>query len=111
MDNIVSCPNCHQLVKPTDYFCPNCGKKIRPAPLSTNLSSQIILYLKTLLLPPFGLIWGFQYLRQEDQRSKIIGLLVIIVTIVETIWLTQSTISIFSTLTQQISQQTQLYGL
>lgn len=110
MDGIVSCPSCHQPIEPIDYFCPKCGKKLRSRPLSTSFSSQIVLYLKTLLLPPFGLIWGYRYLHQPDTSSKLIGLITIIITVVETVWLTQTTINIINTANQQINQQVQLYG-
>lgn len=111
MDEIISCPNCHQPIKPNDYFCPNCGKKIRSPPPSTSLSSQIVLYLKTLILPPFGLFWGYNYLRQSDTKSKLIGLFTIIITIIEIIWLIQSTINMVNIANQQINQQINLYGL
>ncbi len=107
MDEIIYCPFCRQPVKTTDYFCSNCGKKLKSKPLSTSLSTQIFLYIKTLLLPPFGLIWGYRYLRQPDTQSKLIGLFTIIVTIVETVWLTQITINAINTINQQIP----LYGL
>jgi hypothetical protein len=111
MDEIISCPSCHQPVKMTDYFCFNCGKKLKSRPLSTSLTSQIILYLKTLLLPPFGLIWGYRYLRQPNTQSKFVGLITIIITIIEIVWLTQTTMNIINTTNQQINQQIQLYGL
>jgi hypothetical protein len=111
MDEIISCSSCHQPVKPIDYFCSNCGKKLHPRPLSTSLFSQLFLYTKTLLLPPFGLIWGYRYLRQSDINSKLIGLFTIFITIIETIWLTQVTVNMINTAKQQINQQIQLYGL
>ena len=110
MDEIMSCPVCHQPVKTTDYFCSNCGKKLKSKPPSTSIPSQIILYIKTLLLPPFGLFWGYRYLRQPDTKSKLIGLFTIIITIVEVVWLTQITINTINTVNQQINQQIQLYG-
>lgn len=111
MNEIVSCPSCHQPISQNNYFCANCGKKLQSRPLSTSLTGQIVLYLKTLLLPPFGLIWGYRYLRQSDASSKLIGIVVIIITVVETVWLTQVTINIINTTNQQINQQIQLYGL
>ena len=105
MEEIGLCPKCHQPVEPTAYFCPNCGKKLRSPPLSTSLSSLIVIFFKTILLPPFGLIWGIKYLLQSDKKSKIIGCLVLIITIVEIIWLIQSTINIMNLVNQQVSQQ------
>jgi hypothetical protein len=111
MDEIISCPKCRQPITLIDYFCPNCGKKIRSRPLSTSFFSLLFLLLKTLLLPPFGLIWGYRYLRQSDTTSKLVGLVVIVVTIIETVWLVEVTITTFNTVQQQINQQINSYGL
>ena len=111
MEEYVLCPTCHQSVRRTDYFCYNCGKNLRPRPLSNSFSSQIILYIKTLLLPPLGIIWGFRYLRQQGVASKIVGLITIVITIIEIILLIKFTISLVNTVNQQIYQQTQLFGL
>lgn len=111
MDETVLCPACHQPVKLADYFCSNCGKNLRPRPLSTSLSSQIPLYLKTLLLPPLGFIWGYRYLRQPDTRSKIVGLITIAITIIEIVFLIEFTVNLIDTVNRQIYQQTNLYGL
>lgn len=110
MDENLLCPSCHQPISPANYFCPNCGKKLHSPPPSTTISSQIFLYLKTILLPPFGFYWGFRYLHQPDSKSKIIGFIVIVITIIEIIFLIQSTMNIINSVNQQISQQTQLYG-
>lgn len=111
MDEIITCPGCHLPVEKSCYFCPNCGKKIRSPPLSTTWSSQIILYLKTLLLPPLGLIWGYRYLRQPDSDSKLVGLVTVVITVIEIIWLIVTTIGVVNMANQQINQQIQLYGL
>lgn len=101
MDEITSCPLTY----------PTCGKNVRPSPLSTLVSSQIILYIKALLLPPMGLFWGYRYFRQSDTKSKLIGLFTILITIIEIIWITQSTITAINTINQQVAQQSALYGL
>jgi len=111
MEGNTLCPTCHQPIQPTYYFCSNCGKNLRPRPLSTSLSSQIPLYLKTLLLPPLGFIWGYRYLRQPDTRSKIVGLITIVITIVEIVFLIEFTVNLIDTVNRQIYQQTNLYGL
>jgi hypothetical protein len=105
------CQTCHQPVQENFYFCPNCGKNLKPSPPSTSISDQILLYLKSLLLPPMGIIWGFRYLRQSDTKSKVIGLIAISVTIIEIIWLIQTTVYTINTVNQQINQQMKLYGL
>jgi uncharacterized OB-fold protein len=85
------CPSCQHPLTDADYFCPNCGKKIKNKPVSTSLGKQIVVYLVSFFLPPFGLPWAFRYLRQEDEKSKAIGYVVIgltILSIVISIWLT-----------------------
>jgi len=111
MDETTLCPTCHQSVRLTDYFCSNCGKNLRPRPLSTSLLSQIALYLKTLLLPPLGFIWGYRYLRQPGTNSKIVGLITIAITIIEIVLLVEFAVNLVNTVNQQIYQQTSLYGL
>jgi hypothetical protein len=111
MEDTVSCPKCRQPAGVEDYFCHNCGHILRPRPLSSSVSSLIVLFLKTALLPPLGLFWGWQYLRQRDSTSKIVGYLVIAVTVVELVWLTQTTITAINTANQTINQQFQQMGL
>jgi RNA polymerase subunit RPABC4/transcription elongation factor Spt4 len=111
MEEITACSNCHQPIELADYFCPNCGKKIRSRSLSTSWGSLTILFLKTVLLPPLGLWWGYRYLRQPDTRSKIAGLVTIAITVAETVWLTVATIDAVNQAQQQINQQINLYGL
>ncbi|MCX6704606.1 MAG: hypothetical protein NTZ07_04160, partial [Candidatus Woesebacteria bacterium] len=108
MDEIALCPTCHQPVKLTDYFCSNCGKNLRPRPLSTSLVSQISLYIKTLLLPPLGFIWGYRYLRQSGTGSKIVGLITIVITVIEVILLIKFTVNLVNTVNQHVYQQIQL---
>jgi hypothetical protein len=83
---------------------------ITPPP-SLAFNSLLFLCLKTLLLPPFGLYWGYLYLRQPDKNSKIVGLLTVIVTIVETVWLTFYTLNLVNTVNQQLNLQLNSYGL
>lgn len=111
MDEVVICSKCHRSVDATDYYCRNCGKKLHSPPLTADFSTLIILFLKTVLLPPLGFIWGFRYLFQPDNRSKLIGFLVIVITLIETILLTQYTITMVNTATEQINQQLNSYGL
>ena len=111
MEGNTLCPTCHQPIQLAYYFCPNCGKNLRPRPLSISFLSQIILYIKTLLLPPLGIIWGFRYLRQSGIASKIVGLITIAITIIEIIFLVKFTVNLINVVNQQIYQQTILYSL
>jgi len=101
------CPSCHIRVRPTDSFCFNCGKNLQPQPLPTSISSQIILYLKCVLLPPLGIIWGIQYLRKPGRLTKIVGLVAIILTFVITIIVVEASISLINILNNNITDQLQ----
>ncbi|HSW87768.1 MAG TPA: zinc ribbon domain-containing protein [Candidatus Saccharimonadales bacterium] len=98
MDNIESsrlqnqllCPSCKIPITRDEYFCPNCGKKLKDKPVSTGIAKQTLVYLVSFFLPPFGLPWAYKYLKQPDQKSKIIGYIVIALTIISliiNIWL------------------------
>jgi hypothetical protein len=105
MDPQLSCPNCKQNIAAQDFFCPNCGKKLKNKPQSTTVLRQIFVYLLSILLPPLGLWPGIRYLKQKDSKSKIIGLIAIILTIITTtitIWWYIGFIRAFN---QQINQQ------
>jgi hypothetical protein len=58
-------------------------------PPATSVSKQIIVYLISLFLAPLGLWYAWKYLKQDDRKSKIIGAVVIALTILSlavTIW-------------------------
>ena len=111
MEGFVECFKCHQQVNANDYFCPFCGNKIRSPPPSTSISGIIVLLIKTVFLPPLGFIWGYRYLRQADNKSKIVGVVVIIITLAELIYGVVATVEIVDTANKQINQQFKLYGL
>lgn len=101
----MNCPNCKQSIAVLDYFCPNCGKKIKDKPRSTTIARQIFVYLLSFFLPPLGLWPGIKYLKQSDDKSRMIGFVAIVLTIISiaiTIWLTLGFINVFN---QQLNQQ------
>lgn len=75
------CLKCHVTVRPTDYFCYNCGSNLKAVPPSVSLIDQIVLYTKSILIPPFGILWGIKYLRQDSGKSKIVGIVAIFLTL------------------------------
>ncbi len=75
------CPSCGAKAPADAVFCPHCGKPLQEPQLSTSIGKQIIIYLVSFFLPPFGLAWTFKYLRQENKKAKIIGLVSLILTI------------------------------
>jgi len=85
-----TCPQCHTIVRPTDFFCANCGKSLKAKPLPTSLATEIMYYIGSLVLPPLGFWWGIKYLKQDGTASKRIGILCMVITtisfIVTSIW-------------------------
>ncbi|OGM15923.1 hypothetical protein A2V56_04880 [Candidatus Woesebacteria bacterium RBG_19FT_COMBO_42_9] len=107
MDDSLVCPSCHIEVRSTDYFCYNCGKNLKPKPLSTSLTQQILIYLGSVFLPPLGLVWGVRYLRQEDNTSKIVGVISIVLTAITSVLLIKFTNDLIKTVNEQVNSQLQ----
>ncbi len=99
------CPACHTTVKNTDYFCFNCGKNLHEKPPSISIFDQALLYAKCIFLPPMGFIWGCKYLKQSDQRTRIVGLVAYAITVIVFIWATAYTMNVFNTVSKQVNTQ------
>ena len=78
----ITCSSCNTPMMPSANFCSNCGKALRIRPPSTTVTKQIIVYLISFFLAPFGLYYAWKYLRQGDRTSKIIGIVAVSLTIV-----------------------------
>jgi uncharacterized membrane protein YqaE (UPF0057 family) len=105
MEPQLCCPNCKQVVLPQNYFCPNCGKKLKEKPQSTAILRQILIYLLSIFLPPLGLWPAIKYIKQKDNKSKMIGCIAIVLTIISagiSIWLY---LGFINTINQQLNQQ------
>lgn len=109
MENLVRCPVCHIDVKPTDYFCFNCGGNLKPKPPSTSLSKQLVLYVESILLPPYGIIIGIRYIRQNEIKSKLVGLTAIILTIISLVVFTKITLNLVNNINTQVNNQLQQF--
>lgn len=102
------CPSCKNPILPSYFFCPNCGKALQKRPLATSVGKQIEVYLVSVFLPPFGLVPGFKYLFQPDGKSKVVGVVCLVLS-VASIWLTvYYTIVFFHSANQTINQQLSL---
>jgi len=110
MDNFVNCPACHAEVRPTDYFCYNCGKNLKPKPLSTSFGRQMIVYLESIFLPPYGILIGIRYLRQRENKSVIVGIVAIILTFLSLIIFVVMTRRLIDTVNTQVNNQLQFSG-
>lgn len=101
----ITCPTCHVEVRPTDYFCYNCGHNLKPKPLSTSFMKQLLLYLGSVILPPFGLIWGWPYLREQTLKAKMIGVVTILLTVGSLVLSTYYAVQFANSINEQINQE------
>ncbi|HZE87829.1 MAG TPA: zinc ribbon domain-containing protein [Methylomirabilota bacterium] len=98
------CPHCSLPVLSEFYFCPNCGKQLRTKPLSLSLIQQMGIYLLSFFLPPFGLWPAFRYVRQSNQRTRVVGWIAIILTILSLIISTYYFMQFLQQFSQQLNQ-------
>lgn len=99
MEQLLICPKCQSSNEATDFFCRACGYKLKEKPLPTSFSKQLSIYLISFFLPPFGLIPAIKYLRQDDNKSKRVGIIAIIITlasVIISIWLLRNFMNTFS---------------
>ena len=107
---LIKCPECGHEMSDEAAFCPYCGKPNENRHLSTSFASQAKVYLISLFLPPFGLWYVWQYLRQKDKKSKKIGGVSLVLTIIS-IFVTILTLNRFINSANQIINSNNLYGL
>lgn len=107
MDETALCPGCHIAVRPTDYYCFNCGKNLHAAPPGTTSADQIKLYLGSIFLAPMGIFWGLRYMRDGSQKSKIIGIVAMALSVVIFIIAVKFTVNTVNTLNTQVEKQLQ----
>lgn len=111
MDQSPSCSRCHSEVRSTDYYCFNCGNNLKPTPPGIDIVSQIILYSKSILLPPFGILWAMKYLKQSNNKSRVIGIAAIILTLISFIVTVKVFNDFMNNLNTQVNQQlNDVYG-
>ncbi len=106
------CPKCGNTVFPTDEFCAHCGFRLSLKKENFSLGKIIWIIFVSLILPPFGLIWTFKYMKSKNSSEKkvaIMSLLLTMLSVILNIWLG---VGIFSAVNQQVNQvNTQLKGL
>ena len=101
----MNCPQCHQPIKPTDYFCPNCGKSLKAPPPPTTIVRQALLYIGSIALPPMGIVWGWKYIKQPNQKSKLIGIVAVVLTILSLVISTKLAIDYINKVNQEVTKQ------
>jgi len=107
--NKLVCQNCKNILQTKAAFCQYCGKQVSNYLIQTNASKQILVYLVSFFLPPFGLIYAYKYLKQGDSKSKKIAYLAIALTITSigiSLWVSTK---ILNTLSTQLNNQVNSY--
>jgi predicted RNA-binding Zn-ribbon protein involved in translation (DUF1610 family) len=99
----IVCSSCSiQMISSANY-CPNCGKPLKTISPATTVSRQIIVYLISFFLAPFGLWYAWKYLKQDDGISKTIGIVAIALTIVAVAVAIWTTAGLFNTVSQYLN--------
>jgi uncharacterized membrane protein YqaE (UPF0057 family) len=101
-----SCRFCGFPVSENFYFCPGCGKKLIEPPIT--LLKTLGVYAISIFLPPFGLVPAVKYLLQNNPKSKKVGIVAIILTIISTIIAVWLTMGLINQMNQSIMQQANL---
>jgi len=106
MKNILEtfCPSCKSVITADAFFCPNCGKQLKDKPLAITLWKQAVVYAVSIFIPPFGLIYAWKYLKQHDTKSKIIGFVAIILTVISLAFTFWTMDVLVSSIDQSINQ-------
>src|SRR3989338_8705721 len=103
--NVPTCQKCHVSVMPIDYFCYNCGAALHSKPLSISIEKQLLLYVGSIVLLPFGIVWGFRYLFQANTKAKIVGIICIIISVVALTYITLYTIKFINTVQDELHKK------
>lgn len=75
------------MLQPEWYFCPNCGESQKEKVPDISFFKQITIYLVSFFLAPLGLIWGIKYAKYDDKKTKLVGILSIVLTILSLIFM------------------------
>ena len=67
-----------------------------------SFSRQVIVYLISLFIAPFGLWYAWKYLKRDDEKSKIIGVVAIALTIVAVAVAIWTTAGLYNSVSQYL---------
>ena len=101
LSQYIFCPHCGKQIEKDSNFCMYCGYVIHE---NLNFGKQFYIYIVSLLFPPFGLVWFFKYFRSSDLKSKRVGYIALILTIISTIVTIWWTIDFINSMQKSISQ-------
>jgi hypothetical protein len=85
MDNSLLCPVCQFKIQSDWFFCPNCAKELKEKIPEISIGKQILIYSVSFFLSPLGLGWGLKYVRSNDNKTKTIGIISIVLTVLSII--------------------------
>ena len=90
MDNQLLCPNCKNQVDKVAFYCPTCGKKVKEKPAGMGVWNILGLFTLSALLPPLNIGLSIKYIKDPNQKAKIVGWIsigiMILVLILATLW-------------------------
>ncbi|PIY69543.1 hypothetical protein COY90_00095 [Candidatus Roizmanbacteria bacterium CG_4_10_14_0_8_um_filter_39_9] len=75
------CSTCHAMLQPEWYFCPHCGKPSKEQIPNISFFKQMLIYFVSFFLAPLGLMWGIKFVKYNDQKVRIVGIIAIILTV------------------------------
>ena len=88
-----------------NYFCPHCGKKLKDKPVSIGTWAIVWLFVLSVLLPPLGIGLTMRYIKADEESTRTIGwisLLVTVVSLMVAIWISKLALD---GINQQINSQ------
>jgi len=100
---LTKCTECGHEMSDEALTCPYCGKSNDNRHPSVLPSRQITVYAISLFLPPFGLWYSWKYLKQQDSKSKNIGIIALILTIISVIITTWMAKGLFNSVNQALN--------
>lgn len=76
------CPKCGEGISEKDIFCSHCGFELKPQAIDISVAKQALIYCVSFFLAPFGLHYAFTYLKQRDEKAKLIGVASLVLTVI-----------------------------
>lgn len=103
------CKFCSATVSVGDYFCRDCGKKLKEKPVSLGPLPLLWLFVLSAFLPPFGIGLSIKYIRDQNEKARVVGWVSLLITAIVIILSVQFTLSAMQTINQQINSEMQNY--
>jgi hypothetical protein len=99
----LQCPRCNKPITADANYCAYCGRPLKDGALSISVSRQVVIYLISFFLAPFGLGYVWKYFKQGDSKSKEIALIALILTVAAIIVMFWTTSAFMSSYVEQLN--------